>query len=108
MSVPTSSLLRLKALAHPTRLLLIELLGAPERFAGNLVDGRSVGICVNDLAATAGVPQSTASRHLSILEEAGLVTTTRHGHWKYARPARAAFEELAGVVRELGAGPNPP
>ncbi|MCW2920294.1 MAG: putative HTH-type transcriptional regulator ybzH [Thermoleophilia bacterium] len=93
---------RLKALAHPDRLRLVELLGEHDRFPDNLVDTRTVGICVNDLATAAGLPQSNASHHLSILEKAGVVTCTRHGQWKYARPDPAVFDELAASLRDLG------
>jgi ArsR family transcriptional regulator len=93
---------RLKALAHPDRLRLLELLDAPERFPDNLVDARTVGVCVNDLAKAAALPQSTASHHLGILERAGLLTTTRHGQWKYARPDAGALAELGVAVRALG------
>ena len=93
---------RLKALAHPDRLRLLELLDEPEHFPENLVDPRSVGVCVNDLAKAAELPQSTASHHLSILEKAGLLTTTRHGQWKYARPDAAALAELGAMVGLLG------
>jgi ArsR family transcriptional regulator len=93
---------RLKALAHPDRLRMVELLGEHERFPDNLVDVREVGVCVNDLAKAAGLPQSNASHHLKILEQAGVVVCTRHGQWKYARPATVVFDELAASLRELG------
>ena len=94
--------MRLKALAHPDRLRMLELLGEPEQFPDNLVDARAVGICVNDLAKAAGLPQSNASHHLGILERAGLVSCTRHGQWKYARPAGDVLDGLAAEVQALG------
>lgn len=97
---------RLKALAHPDRLRLVELLGEHERFPDNLVDTREVGICVNDLAQAAGLPQSNASHHLGILEKAGVVTCTRHGQWKYARTTPEVFDELAAILRDLGGSNN--
>jgi ArsR family transcriptional regulator len=55
-----------RALAHPTRLLLLDAL-------------RQKDLCVCDLTALAGADQSTVSKHLSILKEAGLVTVEKKG-----------------------------
>src|SRR5258708_4137087 len=88
----------LKALGHPTRLQLIKLLATPELFKANLVDPRTVGVCVNDLARTAELPQSTTSHHLAVLEDAGLIVITKHGPWHYARPRRDAFKNLAAGI----------
>lgn len=56
----------LKALAHPTRLFLVEALGAGER-------------CVCDLTASIGDDISTVSKHLAVLREAGVVSSERRG-----------------------------
>ena len=50
----------LKAMAHPSRLLIIEELQKKER-------------CVNELTAMVGADTSTVSKHLSVLRNAGLV-----------------------------------
>lgn len=55
-----------RALAHGTRVSMLELLAQADRNVG-------------DLAALAGVKLSTASAHLQILKEAGLVVTRREG-----------------------------
>lgn len=92
---------QLKVLGHPDRLRLLRLLDAPERFPGNLVDARTVGICVNDLAKAAGMPQSTTSHHLGLMQEAGLLTATEHGPWRYIRPNREAFASLGRALTDL-------
>lgn len=92
---------RLKVLGHPDRLRLLRLLAAPELFPGNLVDPRQVGLCVNDLAKAAGLPQSTTSHHLGLLQEAGLLQTTEHGAWRYIRPIPEAFRALGEAVADL-------
>lgn len=56
----------LKAAGEPTRLRLLNLL-------------RQGSICVCDLQAILGVPQSTVSRHLASLRHAGLVEDVRDG-----------------------------
>ena len=49
-----------KALAHPTRLLLLDALSQKER-------------CVSELTELVGADQSTVSKHLAILKNSGLV-----------------------------------
>jgi ArsR family transcriptional regulator len=92
---------RLKALAHPARLQLLQLLAQPERFPQNLVNPATIGVCVNDLAKAAGLPQSTASHHLSILADAGLVSTTEHGPWRYLKANTKTFAAVADAVKRL-------
>lgn len=55
-----------KALAHPSRLYLIDLLRQRE-------------LSVNALAEAVGVDQSTISKHLSILKNAGIVRHRKEG-----------------------------
>jgi len=55
-----------KALAHPVRVFLLERLSIRPW-------------CVCELAAEAGVDKSVASKHLSMLREAGLVESKRLG-----------------------------
>jgi DNA-binding transcriptional ArsR family regulator len=93
---------QLKILGHPDRLALLRLMNAPERFPGNLVDVRAVGVCVNDLAKAAGLPQSTTSHHLSLLAKAGLLVATEHGQWRYVRPDANSFRHLADRVGNFG------
>jgi ArsR family transcriptional regulator len=103
MQTPTDDTLanQLKVLGHPDRLKLLRLLAQPEKFPGNLVDARAIGICVNDLARASGLPQSTTSHHLSLLQKAGLLVSTEHGSWRYIRPDQANFRRLADLVAGL-------
>jgi DNA-binding transcriptional ArsR family regulator len=55
-----------KALAHPSRLLIVDQLMQSER-------------CVCDLTALVGSDMSTVSRHLSVLKAAGVVADERRG-----------------------------
>lgn len=56
----------LKALAHPSRLLMVEA----------LADGRK---CVCELQALVNADMSTVSKHLSVLKRAGLVESEKRG-----------------------------
>lgn len=56
----------IKAVAHPTRLFIVDELSRAER-------------CVNDLTGMVGADTSTVSKHLSILKNAGLVKDEKRG-----------------------------
>lgn len=82
----------LKALADPTRLRIVSLLRHGE-------------LCVCDLMESLQLPQSTISRHLSFLKNAGWVSASRDGKWMHykllaqlpplqTRIAQALTEEL--------------
>jgi ArsR family transcriptional regulator, arsenate/arsenite/antimonite-responsive transcriptional repressor len=65
-------------------------------------------ICVGDLVKVLRVPQATASRHLTYLRRARLVTTRKNGLWVYysLAPAvgklhRSLLKCLASCVQEL-------
>ena len=65
MAAPLHELLR--AAGEPTRLRILNLL-------------RCRSLCVCDLQAVLGVPQSTVSRHLAALRHASLVADRRAGN----------------------------
>lgn len=57
----------IKALAHPTRLFIVEELEKGER-------------CVCELTAMIGADVSTVSKHLSVLRQAGIVEDDKRGN----------------------------
>jgi ArsR family transcriptional regulator len=58
----------MKALSDPNRVKMIKLL-------------QHRVLCVCEIQAALGLAQSTASKHLKILEEAGLISYTKEGLW---------------------------
>ena len=58
----------MKALSDPNRVTIIKILGKKE-------------LCVCEITAVLGLAQSTVSKHLKILEEAGLVEYQKDGLW---------------------------
>ena len=56
----------MKALAHPTRLFIVDELSRGER-------------CVRDLTEKIGADVSTVSKHLSVLKRAGIVHDDKRG-----------------------------
>jgi len=68
-------------------------------------------LCVCQLTELLGFAPSTVSRHLSLLEQAGLVVSRKAERWVYYRlPGRAAPPAvravLAWVHRSLGTSPE--
>lgn len=55
-----------KALSHPTRLLMLDALTERE-------------MCVCDLTKLVGADQSTVSKHLAVLKQAGIVEDRKEG-----------------------------
>jgi len=64
----------IKALAHPSRVLIAE----------SLVDGEK---CVRELTEIVGADMSTVSRHLSQMRQVGLVESEKRGLNHYFRVA---------------------
>ncbi len=84
-----------KALSDPIRLRIILLL----HWEGEL--------CVCDLMAVLGLPQSTVSRHLAYLKRSCLVDTRRQGVWMYyqlSRESCALCRELLAILRRHADG----
>ncbi|MEW6429301.1 MAG: metalloregulator ArsR/SmtB family transcription factor [Thermodesulfobacteriota bacterium] len=86
-----------KAAGDETRLRILALLAQGE-------------LCVCDLMAVLELPQSTVSRHLAVLRQAGWVSDRRQGVWMHYRladgdaRARSALQQaLLAYLRELPA-----
>lgn len=76
-----------KGLGDPTRLRIFVLLLEQE-------------LCVCDLMAVLGQPQSTVSRHMARLKSAGLVSDRRKGKWVYYRlESGPMISELRKLLR---------
>jgi ArsR family transcriptional regulator len=57
------------------------------------LDGRE--LCVCQLVELLGLSFPTVSRHLSIMEAAGLIEAERRGKWIYCRQARRGGDKTA-------------
>jgi len=78
----------LKALAHPTRLRILEL----------LKDGE---LCVCKIVPALQMEQSNVSRHLSILKKEGLVTSRKEGLKVFYRLTDPRINDLLEAGSEL-------
>jgi len=80
----------IKALAHPTRVFLVEELANGPR-------------CVCELTALVGTDISTVSKHLAILKNAGIVQDERRGtqiFYSLRVPCILNFFQCVGAVLE--------
>jgi ArsR family transcriptional regulator len=75
----------LKALAHPTRLFLVEELAERER-------------CVRELTERIGDDISTVSKHLALLRDAGVLSSERRGQQIFYRLRVPCVLDVFGCI----------
>ena len=78
----------IKAIAHPSRLFMIDELSSGER-------------CVCELRDKIGADISTVSRHLSILKEAGIVEDEKRGQQVFYRLRVPCILNFFGCVEDV-------
>jgi ArsR family transcriptional regulator len=78
----------IKAIAHPTRLFIIEELDKGER-------------CVGELTEMIGADASTVSKHLSVLKNAGLVADEKRGNSIYYHLRVPCIMQFLGCVEDV-------
>lgn len=83
----------MKALAHPSRLIIAEALQSGEQ-------------CVCDLRTLVGGDLSTVSKHLSVMREAGLLEMEKRGLNVYYRLRCPCLSSFFGCVDSLAPSPN--
>lgn len=74
-----------KSLSDPNRLRVVKMLEAGE-------------LCVCEITTILGLAPSTVSKHLSILNEAGLILDEKRGKWVYYRLASRAPELIRSTL----------
>ncbi|GAB4336921.1 MAG: hypothetical protein Kow0089_07650 [Desulfobulbaceae bacterium] len=80
----------MKALSDPGRVKIVKMLEKRE-------------MCVCELTAALGLAQPTVSKHLRLLEDAGLVASRKEGSWVNYRLDRDGGSPYAAVLlREMG------
>jgi DNA-binding transcriptional ArsR family regulator len=91
----------LKALANARRLEVLGWLKAPRAHFPPQVDGDLVkdGVCGLFIAEKLGVSQPTASEHLRILVQAGLVRAKRIKQWTFYKRDEARIAEVKRQFR---------
>lgn len=102
---------RLKALASDTRLEIMRQLATreaaseeyPENDGGERPCCGPDEICLCKLAKHMGLAAPTISRHMSILRDAGMITSRRSGQWVYFSIHREALTDLSDQILLLKA-----
>ena len=77
-----------KALAHPSRLLMLDALAQEE-------------LCVYDLTELVGSDQSTVSKHLGVLRLAGVVAPRKEGTTTFYRLNVPCLEGFWGCIETV-------
>ena len=98
---PPEHLRILKALANPTRLTVLDWLKAPVDNFPPQVDGDLTvdGVCADFIREKLGIAAATASRHLTLLTDAGLLIPTRKKGWTFYRRDEAAIRRFAKAMQ---------
>ena len=93
--------LAVKALANERRLQILQWLKQPRAHFPPQVDGDLVrdGVCGVFIAQKLGVSQPTASEHLRILTQAGLVRTKRIKQWTFYRRDEKRIAQVKRTFR---------
>ena len=92
----------LKALAHPVRLRIVQLLADKKRWG--LADEfccSSTEVCVCKITGIFDLSMPTVSHHLKLLREAGLVETRREGVWIYYALKGDVLRKLSSFLLTL-------
>jgi ArsR family transcriptional regulator len=79
----------LKALAHPARLKLVDVLAEHSE------------VCVCDLTGAIGMDMSTVSRHLTQLKNAGIVESDKRGQMVFYRLRVKCLKSLFGCIESV-------
>ena len=92
----------LKALANDSRLAVLRWLKDPRKHFPPQVEGDLVadGVCGLFIAQKLGVGQPTASEHLRILVQAGLLRAKRIKQWTFYKRDEKRIAELKKLFRE--------
>lgn len=92
-----------KALAHEKRLKILGWLKDPVRHFRPQVDGdlETDGVCVVLIAEKLGVSQPTATQHLKILLDVGLVKAKRIKKWTFISRNDEVIQALCQVIDDI-------
>lgn len=90
-----------KALSNPIRRQILQWLKTPEQFlSSEECGGFARGVCAGQIERLGQVSQSTMSNHLSVLQQAGLITATKHGQWSYFSRNEALIQQYIEYLQQ--------
>lgn len=93
----------LRALSNEKRLAILEWLKDPKVHFPPQVDGDLVkdGVCGVFIAEKLGISQPTASEHLRVLAQAGLIRGTRIKQWTFYKRDETRIAEVKRALKEI-------
>lgn len=93
----------LRALSNDKRLAILEWLKDPRAHFPPQVDGDLVkdGVCGIFIAEKLGISQPTASEHLRVLAQAGLIRGKRIKQWTFYKRDEAKIAEMKRALKEI-------
>ena len=101
--VTQNSVIFLQAISNHKRLQILEWLKAPTRHFPPQVDGDLVedGVCGVLIAAKLHISQPTASEHLKILAQAGLIRGKRIKKWTFYKRNERGIRKVKSVLTRI-------
>jgi DNA-binding transcriptional ArsR family regulator len=93
----------LRAIANERRLRILKWLKKPAKHFPRQLDGDLVedGVCGVVIAQKLGVSQPTASEHLKILSQAGLIRAKRIKQWTFYQRDEAGIRECKKLLGKI-------
>jgi len=93
----------LRALANERRLQILQWLKRPQRHFPRQVDGDLIkdGVCGVLIARKLRVSQPTASEHLKVLSQAGLIQGRRIKQWIFYKRDRNGINQLRKMMARV-------
>ena len=95
--------LALRAISNDRRLQILEWLKSPRKHFSPQIDGDLVkdGVCGVFIANKLQVSQPTASEHMRILCDAGLVRAKRIKQWTFYKRDEKAIQTMKRLISKL-------
>lgn len=93
----------IRALANERRLQVLEWLKNPKAHFPPQVDGDLVkdGVCLVFIAEKLGVSQPTATEHMKVLAQAGLVRPRRIKQWTFYKRDESRIREIKKELKKF-------
>jgi len=92
--------LALRALANDRRLLILDWLKDPAKHFPPQIDGDLIkdGVCGLNIAKKLAITQPTASEHLKVLSQAGLIRGKKIKQWTFYQRDEAGIKRVKKMI----------
>lgn len=97
---PTEHLRSIRAVASPVRLAILQYLKDPTENFPVQMDGDRVrdGVCADFIREKLRIAAATASRHLTLLTDVGLLIATRKKGWTFYRRDEKSIQKFVKAL----------